>query len=244
MKTLLNVLLVDDDINICRTLGLSLKSLDCAVEETHSVAEAAKRIEKESFDLVLTDFRMEKQTGLDLVREAKRLDPDTLVVVMTAYASIEQAVDMIKEGAFDYLPKPFTTLQLSHLLMKIRTVVSLRRENRELRQSQNRRKYFSGFTSVAARRLEEFVRKVAPTDATVLLLGESGTGKSELAKLIHELSPRLRGPFVTVQCTSLAETLLESELFGHTKGAFTGANGRCASVSWSLLMEEHYFSMK
>jgi NtrC-family two-component system response regulator AlgB len=129
----------------------------------------------------------------------------------------------MKEGAYDYLPKPFNTAQLEHLLGKVRLLVELKTENRELKRLKARRDYFAGLTSPASRRLEEFIRTVAPTDATVLLVGESGTGKSELAKLIHEWSPRSRQRFVNVQCTALAETLLESELFGHVKGAFTGA---------------------
>lgn len=219
----LQVLLVDDDGNIRRTLGLSLKDLNCLVDQAASVDEALQKAQGRSYDLVLTDFKMEKQSGLDLIRQIKTQAPDQLVVVMTAFASYENAVEVVKEGAFDYLPKPFSTAQLAHLLGKIREIVSLRRENQELKRSWARRDYFSGFTSVASARLEEFVRKLAPTDSTMLLTGESGTGKSELAKLIHGLSARAAKPFVTVYCTTLAESLLESELFGHVKGAFTGA---------------------
>jgi NtrC-family two-component system response regulator AlgB len=158
-----------------------------------------------------------------LIREAKRLDPAVLIVIMTAFASFENAVNVMREGAFDYLPKPFNSEQLSHCLKKIRTIIDLRRENETLKKSRGRRDFFAGFTSPASQRLEEFVRKVAPSEATILLEGESGTGKSELAILIHELSSRTSHPFVTVNCTTLAETLMESELFGHMKGAFTGA---------------------
>jgi DNA-binding NtrC family response regulator len=219
----LNVLLVDDDKNICRTLKLSLRDLDCEVTEANSVAEALREFSERPYDLVLSDFRMEGQTGLDLIKELKRRDPNITIVIMTAFASVENAVAMVKEGAFDYLPKPFNTAQLTHLLHKVRLVVGLKAENRELKRSKQRQNYFAGFTSPASRRLEEFMRKVAPTDATILLVGESGTGKSALAKLVHEWSPRAAFPFVTVQCTSLTESLLESELFGHVKGAFTGA---------------------
>lgn len=219
----LQILLVDDDGNIRRTLALSLKDLHCTVEQAGSVDEAMIKIQNKPFDLILTDFKMENQSGLDLIKRARVARPDSIIVVMTAFASFENAVEVVKEGAFDYLPKPFTTPQLAHLLSKIKEIVNLRRENMELKRSKARRNYFSGFTSVASQRLEEFVRKVAPTDGTVLLTGESGTGKSELAKLVHELSPRARRPFVTVYCTTLTESLLESELFGHTKGSFTGA---------------------
>ncbi|MGE4231770.1 MAG: sigma-54-dependent transcriptional regulator [Bacteriovoracia bacterium] len=219
----LKTLLVDDDGNIRRTLTLSLKDLGCLVEQAASVEEAMKKIPSDDYDLVLTDFKMEKQTGLDLIKQLKGIRPEITIVVMTAFASFENAVQVVKEGAFDYLPKPFTNAQLAHLLGKVREIVSLRKENQDLKKSKSRRNFFSGFTSSTSHSLEEFVRKVAPTDGTVLLVGESGTGKSELAKLIHELSPRSSRPFITVYCTTLAESLLESELFGHLKGSFTGA---------------------
>jgi DNA-binding NtrC family response regulator len=220
----LSVLVVDDDANICRTLSISLRDMGCEVIEARSVDEALKKFQEHSFDLVLTDFRMEEKTGLDLVKDIRRLDPQAVVVVMTAFASIDNAVSVIREGAFDYLAKPFTTAQLSHLLTRVSVISSLKHENSELKRTRSRKNYFAGLTSPASLRLEEFIRKVAPSDATVLLVGESGTGKSELARLIHEWSPRARHQLVTVQCTSLAESLLESELFGHVKGAFTGAS--------------------
>ena len=219
----LQILLVDDDSNIRRTLTLSLRDLNCVVDQAADVDEAMKRVGSREYDLVLTDFKMESQTGLDLIKQAKAVRPDLMIVVMTAFASFENAVSVIREGAFDYLPKPFTNAQLMHLLDKVRGIAALRRENQDLKRSKSRRDYFSGYTSVASMSLEEFVRKVAPTDGTVLLVGESGTGKSELAKMIHELSPRSPRPFVTVYCTTLTESLLESELFGHVKGSFTGA---------------------
>jgi DNA-binding NtrC family response regulator len=218
----LRVLLVDDDINICRTLSISLKSFNCKVTLANSVEEAVQLLKPQGFDLVLSDFRMGKKTGTDLIREAKKIDPQLLITVMTAFASIDNAIEVTREGAFDYLPKPFTQAQLGHLLKKVNLVVGLRRENDQLKKSSHR-EVFSGFTSVANLRLEEFVNKLAPTEATVLLIGESGTGKSELARTIHKKSSRCTRPFVVVNCTSLAESLLESEVFGHVKGAFTGA---------------------
>lgn len=219
----LSVLLVDDDSNIRRTLAISLKDFNCAVEQASSVQEAMAKMRSKLFDFVLSDFKMEKESGLDLIKQVNAAHPGSIVAVMTAFASFENAVEMIKEGAFDYLPKPFTNVQLGHLLGKVQALVQLKRENIELRRSKFRRDYFSGYTSAASQRLEEFIRKVAPTDGTVLLSGESGTGKSELAKLIHELSGRASKSFVTVYCTTLTESLLESELFGHMKGSFTGA---------------------
>lgn len=222
-KLSLKVLLVDDDRNIRRTLLLSLKDLNCAVDQASSVDEALQKISSTEYNLVLTDFKMTGQTGLDLVKKARTARPDLTIVVMTAFASYENAVFAMKEGAFDYLPKPFTNTQLSQLLHRVREIESLRLENQDLKKSKYRENYFAAFTSSASRSLEEFVRKVAPTDGTILLVGESGTGKTELAKLIHQISPRASHPFVTVYCTTLTESFLESELFGHVKGAFTGA---------------------
>lgn len=219
----LRVLLVDDEGNIRRTLALSLKDFGCIVVQAASVKEALSHLRGQDFDLILTDFRMAEASGLDLIREAKALRPDAILVIMTAFASYENAVEVIKEGAFDYLAKPFTNLQLKQVLEKVHTVVRLKQENQDLKCRAGRRDHFAGLTSLASRKLEEFVRKAAPTDGTVLLCGESGTGKSELARLIHELSPRAKRPFVTVYCTTLSESLLESELFGHVKGSFTGA---------------------
>jgi NtrC-family two-component system response regulator AlgB len=215
--------LVDDDNNICKTLALSLADMGCTADRAASVPEALRKIATGGYDLILTDYRMEGGTGLDLIQQVRRQSPEAILVLMTAFASYENAVAVIKAGAFDYLPKPFTTDQLQHLVEKVRELVKLKRENQAFRQARRRRHSFAGFTSPASQRLEEFVRKIAATEATVLLLGESGTGKSELARLIHELSSRSQGPFVVVQCTSLTESLLESELFGHVKGAFTGA---------------------
>ena len=220
---LLSVFLVDDDVNICRTLSLGLKSLSCEVTQAHSVDKALEVLKTQSFDLILTDYRMGEKTGADLIREVKRMDPQAVIAVMTAFASIDNALEVTREGAFDYLPKPFTQAQLEHLLTKIRFLVSLRRENEALKNSKGRGHPFLGMTSVASQRLEEFVKKVAPTDATLLLVGDSGTGKSELAKYIHQSSARSLRPFVVVNCTTLTESLLESEIFGHVKGAFTGA---------------------
>jgi DNA-binding NtrC family response regulator len=223
MNEPLRILLVDDDVNICRTLSVSLKQLGGVATTAHSVARAIEVFKCAPFDLILTDFRMSEKTGIDLIREARELDPSAIVVVMTAFASIENAIEITREGAFDYLPKPFTQAQLEHLLGKVRLVVSLRRENERLKSSRGRGHLFTGMTSVASQRLEEFVKKVAPSEATLLLTGESGTGKTELARFIHQSSPRAARPFVVVNCTTLAESLLESEIFGHVKGAFTGA---------------------
>ncbi|MBF0559382.1 MAG: sigma-54-dependent Fis family transcriptional regulator [Nitrospirae bacterium] len=219
----LRILLVDDEKNIRMTLQVTLSDMGHHVIVAASLKEAADALKSETFDLILTDFRLGGPTGIDVIREAKGLQSEAIIVVMTAYSSIENAVQVTKEGAFDYLPKPFTNAQLSHLLEKVRTLVSLKRENEALKNERYRPEYFLGFVSPAMQRLEAFVNQVAPTDETVLITGENGTGKTELARLIHNRSRRAKGPFITVSCTTLAESVLESELFGHVKGSFTGA---------------------
>ncbi|HXW68583.1 MAG TPA: sigma-54 dependent transcriptional regulator [Dissulfurispiraceae bacterium] len=219
----LRILLVDDENNIRMTLYVSLTDMGHHVVAAASLKEAAEALRAETFDLVLTDFRLGGPTGIDLIRDARRVQQEVIIVVMTAYSSIENAIQVTKEGAFDYLPKPFTNAQLAHLLEKVGAFIALRRENEALRNERFRPEYFLGFVSPAMQRLEIFVNQVAPTDETVLITGESGTGKTELAKLIHSRSRRAAGPFITVSCTTLAESVLESELFGHVRGAFTGA---------------------
>jgi DNA-binding NtrC family response regulator len=223
LKRDLTVLLVDDDANIRRSLALSLEELDCQVTVEGGVEDGRRRLLGGRYDLLLTDMRLGAGTGLELIRTARKVDPQALCVVMTAYATFDNAVEAVKEGAFDYLAKPFSHAQLEHLLAKVATVVGLRRENQRLREGGRRPDYFAGMLSPALRRLESLVAKVAPTDETLLLVGESGTGKTELAKLVHARSARAAGPLVTVFCSTLAESVLESELFGHAKGAFTGA---------------------
>ena len=186
--------------------------------------EALHAMRTGRFDFLLTDFRLEAGTGLDLLKACGQKPDAPITAVMTAFASFENAVTAIKEGAFDYLPKPFSNAQLEALLKRVQMIVDLRRENERLRSGLYREDFFAGQSSPGMARLEEFVAKVAPSDASVLLIGESGTGKTELARLIHARSSRANKPFVVIDCATLAETLLESELFGHVRGAFTGAS--------------------
>jgi NtrC-family two-component system response regulator AlgB len=219
----LKVLLVDDEKNIRQTLLITLKNWGHDVTTAETAEDGIKALRKEGFDFLLTDFRLEKKNGIDLVKTANSLAHPPVSVLMTAFASFENAVNAVKEGAFDYLPKPFSNSQLEHLMNRVSAIVELKRENQKLRSLAFRSDFFEGQSSPAIQRLEEFVRKVSPTEANILLSGESGTGKTELARVIHSRSPRNNKDFVVVNCTTIAESLLESELFGHAKGAFTGA---------------------
>src|SRR5579872_6444820 len=168
----MKILLVDDERNIRQTLMVSLTSWGHNVVAAATHEEALKAIKSDHFDFMLTDFKLGGKTGIELVRAAKERDPGIVSVVMTAFASFDNAVQAIKEGAYDYLPKPFSNAQLDHVLSKATALVELRRENQRLRAGSHRQDYFSGQTSPAMQRLEEFVRKIGPTEASVLLVGE------------------------------------------------------------------------
>jgi two-component system, NtrC family, response regulator AtoC len=211
------------------------EGLRAALEERYDVyiAEDAKAamnlLESENFDVMLTDFRLPNEDGMKLIARAKSLSKPPICILMTAYGSEELAVDAMKRGADDYIAKG--RLQIDELEMRIAR--ALRRQNLETENVSLRQQLDSKFgieniigESAAMKEIFEIVRQVAPTRATVLLGGESGTGKELIAKAIHQLSPRAKQSFVTVHCAALAPTLLESELFGHEKGAFTGAHER------------------
>ncbi len=220
-QTGLRVLVVDDDPGIVRTLLLGLKVMGCQATGVESGEAALKALAEAPADVLLTDMRMEGMSGVELVEEAHRRHPALVSVVMTAFASYENAVSAIKAGAYDYLPKPFTSEQLEHLVGKVSQLVALRKENASLRAGQG--DWFDGLTSPKSQRLQTLVERIAPSEATVLLRGETGSGKTELARSLHRRSPRADKPFVEVTCTAIAENLFESEVFGHVRGAFTGA---------------------
>jgi two-component system NtrC family response regulator len=195
------------------------------VTSAESGEKALELFRQESFDLVLTDQKMPNMSGLDLLQSVHSINPETAVILMTAYGSIEAAVSSIKGGAIDYLTKP---LNLNELLFRIRQAGEHRRlfiENRELRETLRERYRIEGIIGESGQMIEvlSMVRRAAPSEATVLIRGESGTGKELIAQAIHFASPRARGPLVKVNCAALPEALLESESFGHEKGAFTGA---------------------
>jgi two-component system, NtrC family, response regulator HydG len=219
------VLIVDDDEGHAEALmeGLEVDGYVCQV--AHSGKEGLERMAEETFDAILTDLVMHEVSGLEILKEARTLQPDAVVILITGHGSIETAVDAMRLGAADYLAKPVRIGELRTRLSRAIEAGHLRRTNLDLRRQLDERFGFEGLVgnSPAMRRVFDILRQVAPTTATVLVLGESGTGKELIARAVHNNSNRKEGPFVAVNCAALSEGLIESELFGHMKGAFTGA---------------------
>lgn len=219
------ILILDDEADMLETCRRILAAAGHESIATTDPHEALELLERERPDLLLTDLRMPSMDGIDLLRRAHEIDPSLPVIMLTAYATIESAVGAVREGAFDYLAKPFT---LDQLVVSVERALAQRRltlENKNLRDQLQQTFGFENIVgrSAALHRALELVRKAARSEANVLVLGESGTGKELIARAIHANSPRAKYPFVPVDCASLPENLLESELFGHEKGAFTGA---------------------
>ncbi|HJQ73969.1 MAG TPA: sigma-54 dependent transcriptional regulator, partial [Gaiellaceae bacterium] len=216
------ILIVDDERNIRNHLATFVRGLGHHAETAADAAAALATLERHAVDLVFSDVRMVGMDGLALLREIRRRRPDVVVVLMTAYATVPQAVEAMRTGAYDYLVKPFSLEQVSLLLERVLEVQRLRHENRTLRDAIEEPALLDS-ASPAMQQAVATARQAAASDVTVLLTGESGTGKNVLAAAIHGWSPRAAEPFVAISCTTLADQLLESELFGHVKGAFTGA---------------------
>jgi len=218
------VLVVDDDEANRVTLERILSREGHVVAHAASGRAALEHLRAEPVDLILTDLKMPGMSGLDLLRASRHLAPDVEVVVMTAYGTVETAVEAMKEGAYDFVSKPLRRLELASCVRKALEKRALSVENRRLRErlAAVGDGEMIGRSAVMRALLDE-IEQVAPSDATVLLTGQSGTGKSHLASLMHRMSRRRAGRLVTVNCAAIPETLLESELFGYEKGAFTGA---------------------
>ncbi len=220
------VLVVDDEKDICKALEFLLSGEGYAVRTAASGEEAVELLRKEDFDVVLTDLKMDGLDGIGVLEESKKLSPETAVILMTAYASVESAVAAMKKGASDYIVKPFINEEIRLTLRRTLEEVRLRSENVALkRELSHHREGCKGivYASESMQKIFEMIDNVAPTVSNILLLGESGTGKSLIAEVIHCVSLRRDGPFMSVNCSAIPETLLESELFGYRKGAFTGA---------------------
>ena len=222
------ILVVDDEESHRIMLRAVLKEEGYEVSEASDGTEAVKAVEQEPFDLILMDIRMRTMDGIEALGEIRKISPLVPVLIMTAYASVKTAVEALKAGAFEYLTKPLDTDELKILIEKALEIYHLRAENVALKERLGDRFNFSKIIGRSPRMKEVFdtLSLVAPTDATVLILGESGTGKELVANSIHHNSPRASQSFIKVSCAALPETLLEGELFGHEKGAFTGAIAR------------------
>ena len=216
-----HVVIIDDDKNILTTLKIHLEGLGFGVRTAATGAEGLRLVKKHVPHIVFLDLKLPDQDGLQVLDAIERTGIETDVIVITAFATIDTAVTAIKMGAFDYVSKPFTPAQISHLIGMIEKVRSMEAEIRVLKGIFQEGDLIT--RSHSMHKILEIARQVAETNATVSISGESGTGKEVLARLIHAWSPRTEKPFITVDCTVLQENLLESSLFGHKKGAFTGA---------------------
>jgi DNA-binding NtrC family response regulator len=220
------ILLVDDEVKLLKIISSSLEKKGYHIYTAPNGYEARRKLIEKDVDIVFLDLMLPDMNGLELLQEFSGLYPQKVYIIMTAYGDIPSAVSAMKEGAFDYLVKPVRLDEIVVVIEKASQWLKMKEENQLLKDKLNdieKQRELIG-TSPAMKRIFQLVERVANTDATVLIQGESGTGKSLVAKMIHELSERNKGPFVSINCAAIPEQLLESELFGYEKGAFTGAN--------------------
>jgi two-component system response regulator AtoC len=223
--TSLQLLIVDDEPAIRQVVAAHLRKAGYSVEQASDGETAMERLSRGDVDIALCDIKLPGLSGIELLRQARTANIDTAFIMMTAFASVDTAIEAIKAGAADYMIKPLNNDELLHRLAKVGDLRGLRAENRVLRRLVlGVNKEVFGFNSPAMREMEHMAAKVARTNSTVLITGESGTGKGVVARLIHQQSLRADGPFIPVNCGAIPENLVESEFFGHTRGAFTGAD--------------------
>jgi len=220
-----SILVVDDEAVIREGMRRILESEGFRVETSASGRAAVEKIQEREFDVVITDLKMPGMDGIEVLKAIKILQPDVPVIIITGYATVDTAVEAMKNGAFDYIAKPFSPEQITEKAQKSIAQRAVLLESAHLKKEIGTYHGFENFIgeSPGMQKVYRRIMQVAPTDSTVLITGESGTGKELVARAIHKNSPRRDHPFVAVDCTSLAENLLESELFGHVKGSFTGA---------------------
>ncbi len=226
MRSELSIMVVDDELVVRESLKGWLEKFGYGVDTAEDARDALEKLEREGYDILFVDIKMPGMDGIELLKKVKEDQPDVIVVMITAHGSIESAIEAMKAGASDYLMKPFDPEDLELLIEKLVQTKRLVEQNVWLRESYEGKSRFQDLIgqSGAMQKLFELIQDVAPNDTPVLIVGETGTGKELVAKAIHALSPRRYAPFVAVNCGAFTETLLESTLFGHEKGAFTGAH--------------------
>ena len=228
MKSKGSILIVDDEKGQRDILSLILKKENYDVVDVPSVREALEQLEKREFDLIMTDLQMQGQNGLDLLEKVLADDPQQCIIMMTAHGSVDTAVEAMRKGAFHYLEKPLEREDLVLTLLRAFERIGLVRENRVLQKRIESIATIPNMQGEHPKMKEVFrvIARIAPSNSTVLIVGESGTGKELIARAIHEGSPRQDKPFIAINCAAIPDTLIESELFGHEKGSFTGADTR------------------
>lgn len=229
-SSMAEILLVEDKDSLREMLRMTLEASSYSVDEAIDGAEARRKLNESRYTLVITDLKMPRADGLEVLRAAKAADHETAVILLTAYGTIDEAVQAMKEGAYEFLQKPVDSRHLLLLVEHALEEARLKAENVLLRDEYARRYGFPRIIgdSSAMQKVGREIQQVAATATTVLLLGESGTGKELFARAIHHLSPRRNSPFIAINCAAIPDTLIENELFGHEKGAYTGADQRRA----------------
>jgi two-component system response regulator PilR (NtrC family) len=239
------ILIADDDPTILSLLNKILLSKGYEVELAENGVVGEKKLKAEQFDLLISDIKMEPVDGMQLLRKTRQMRPHVGVIMLTAYATVATAVEAMKEGAFDYIPKPF---KIDELLETVKRALDYQKSISEQISGNSHveaKKYFGNIVAESDQMVNvcEMIKRVAPTKTTIMITGESGTGKELVAEAVHAFSARSEGPFLPVNCAALPESLIESELFGHTKGAFTGASANKeglfeASKGGTLFLDE------